>query len=133
MDQNLEPQGSPVEKTVTGNTMTEKDARLWGVLCHLTALSWLFTGVGGLVGPLVCWLLKKNDHPFVDENGKESLNFQISMHLYTLIASISLFCLIGFVLVPALLVANVVLVIIASVKAGKGEEYRYPLTIRLIS
>jgi uncharacterized Tic20 family protein len=133
MDQNFEPQVPPIENTATGSTMTDKDARLWAMLCHLTSLSWLFTGVGGIVGPLVCWLIKKNDHPFIDENGKESLNFQISMHLYYLVGGLLIFCfLVGIPVLIVLSVVNVVLVIIASVKASNGEHYRYPLTIRFI-
>jgi uncharacterized Tic20 family protein len=87
---------------------------------------------GHILGPLVVWLLKKNDDPFIDEQGKESLNFQISMTIYVIIAAILCVILIGFVLLGILIIADVVLVVIASVKASNGESYRYPFTIRLI-
>jgi uncharacterized Tic20 family protein len=113
--------------------MSENDARTWAMLCHLTSLSWLFTGVGGLVGPLICWLVKKNDHPFIDQNGKESVNFQLSMYLYGVVGTALIFCFfIGIPVLIVLAVVDVIFVIIASVKASKGEAYRYPMTIRFI-
>ena len=65
--------------------------------------------------------------------GRESLNFQISMTIYAIVAALSIFAIIGFVLLPAVLITNVILVIVASVKASNGEFYRYPLTIRFLS
>ncbi len=108
--------------------------RTWIILSHLTAIT-LFIGIpfGNIIGPLVIWLLKKQEMPAVDAHGKESLNFQISMTLYTFLAGLSCFVFIGFVLLPVVLVANLVLIIIASIKASNGEFYRYPLTIRLIT
>jgi len=111
----------------------EKQVRTWGMLCHLTALIG-FIGIpfGNLLGPLVVWLVKKNDDPFIDEQGKESLNFQISMTIYGIIAMFLILILIGIPLLIALAVADVILVIIASVKISNGEPHRYPCTIRLI-
>jgi uncharacterized Tic20 family protein len=109
------------------------EARNWAMLCHLSALAGLVVpGVAMFVGPLIVWLLKRNEHPFVDEHGKEALNFQISMLIYLVLLSPTICILIGFVLLPALLLANVVFVIIASMRASNGEAYRYPLTIRLV-
>ena len=116
------------------NGITPPQDRTWAILCHLTALS-LFVGIpfGNVIGPLVIWLLKKHESAAVDAHGKESLNFQISMSIYTLLAGLSLFVLIGIVLLPLVLIFNLVLIIIASIKASNGEFYRYPLTIRLIT
>ncbi len=116
--------------------MTEKDnnkAVTWATFCHVGALS-LFIGIpfGNIAVPLVIWLVKKNEFPFVDEQGKESLNFQISMTIYGIIAGLLCYIVIGFVLLPVLVVANIVLIIIATVKTNKGEGYRYPFTIRVI-
>jgi uncharacterized Tic20 family protein len=107
--------------------------RTWDALCHLLALAGL-VGIpfGNVLGPLIFWLVKKDGNPGVDQHGKESLNFQLSMTIYTIVAALSIFVLIGFVLLPALLVLNLVLVIIAGVKASNGEFYRYPFTIPLI-
>jgi len=108
-----------------------KEALTWGMLCHLSALAW-FLPTGHVLGPLIVWLLKKNDHLFIDEQGKESLNFQISMTIYWCIAGLSFLVGIGVFLLPALVIADMVLVIIASIKTSNGENYRYPLTIRFI-
>lgn len=112
----------------------DKDARQWGMLCHLSALSVFVTGVGLWLGPLICWLVKRNDSPFIDDQGKESVNFQISMFIYSLVAGVLVFCFgIGIFIALGLFVVNIVFVIIASMKANDGIRYRYPLTIRLIS
>ena len=111
----------------------DKQIRTWAMLCHLTALLG-FIGIpfGHLLGPLVVWLVKKNDDPSIDEQGKESLNFQISMTIYGIIAMFLILILIGIPLLIGLGIADVILVVIASVKISNGEPYRYPLTIRLI-
>ena len=112
---------------------TGKDARTWAMLCHLTAFSG-FVGVpfGNILCPLVCWLVKREEHPFVDDHGKESLNFQISMTIYGIVAAVLCFFCIGFVLVIALFIAEIVLVINAAVQANDGQPYSYPYTIRFI-
>jgi uncharacterized Tic20 family protein len=106
------------------------EAKNWGMLCHLSALAGLVVpGLAMCVGPLIVWLVKRNDHPFIDDQGKESLNFQLSMLIYVVL----LCCIvIGIPIALLLIVANVILVIVASIKASGGEAYRYPLTIRLI-
>jgi uncharacterized Tic20 family protein len=104
-----------------------------GMLCHLLALCGLL-GVpfGNVLGPLVMWLVKREEIPFVDECGKEAVNFQISMTIYTIVAGLLLFAAIGFILLPAILIMNLVFTIIASIQAGEGRNYQYPLTIRII-
>ncbi|WP_245631944.1 DUF4870 domain-containing protein [Alicyclobacillus ferrooxydans] len=81
---------------------------------------------------MIVWLIKRNQSPFVDEQGKESLNFQISLLLYAIIAGLLCLILIGFLLLFTLAVFQIVLVIIATVRVYNGEHYRYPLTIRFI-
>ena len=109
------------------------EARNWAMLCHLIALLAMPFGFGHVVGPLVVWLLKRNEHPFVDDQVKESLNFQISITIYTALLLPTLCIFVGFVFIPALWIVNVVFIVIASVRASNGMVYRYPLTIRLIS
>lgn len=134
MSEQGNPYDSPVSGEVAsgGGTEVNNDARLWGMLCHLSALTMYFTAIGGIVGPLAVWLVKRNECPFVDDQGKESLNFQLSMLIYHLIAVIGILCVIGIPVLICLTIANVVLVIIASVQANNGVYYRYPLTIRFI-
>lgn len=114
-------------------TVDAKQENTWGMLCHLTALAG-FIGIplGNIIGPLVIWLIKRHEYPFVEEQGKESLNFQISMTIYGLIASLLILVFIGIFLLIALVIADVVFVIIASVKTSNREVYRYPLTIRFL-
>jgi len=107
--------------------------RLWAMLTHMTALC-VLTGIpfGNILAPLFIWLWKRRTSPLVDANGKESLNFQISMTLYGIASLILCLVLIGFVLLMAIAIADVILVIMASLKADRGEIYRYPLTLRII-
>jgi uncharacterized Tic20 family protein len=116
-----------------GAVETNKDACLWGMLCHLTALSGL-VGIpfGNILGPLIVWLMKKKESPFVDAQGKEALNFQITMMIYGLVSAVLCLVIIGFLLLFALLIMDLVCVIMASVKANNGMSYRYPLTIRFL-
>ncbi len=110
--------------------MDDKQERTWGMLSHLSALS-LFVGIpfGNLLGPLVVWLVNRNGSDFVDDQGKEALNFQLSVMLYIVLMAISI---IGAVLIPVAIVADIVLTVIASIRASKGQMYRYPWTIRFI-
>ncbi|MFO7247729.1 MAG: DUF4870 domain-containing protein [Bacillota bacterium] len=108
----------------------DKQARLWATVCHLAALVGYIVPMGHVLGPLVVWLLKRNDSPFVDDQGKEALNFQLSLTIYGMIAALLVFVLIGLPLLLALMVIQVVFVIVAAVKANEGQAYRYPMTIR---
>jgi uncharacterized Tic20 family protein len=110
-----------------------RDIRIWNVLCHATALAGFFVPwAGHILGPLIIWLAKHGDSPEIDANGKESLNFQISMLIYNVIAVVLCLVLIGFVILGILHILNLVLVIVASIQTSEGKSYRYPLTIRLI-
>ena len=113
----------------------DRDARQWAMFCHLGGLAGyvpILPGIGSLVVPLIIWQVKKDDFPFLDEQGKEAVNFQLSILLYELIALASICIAIGIVLLPAVVVVNIVFVIIASVKSNNGERYRYPMCIRFI-
>ena len=112
---------------------SSSNVRTWTVLCHASALVGFFVPwAGHILGPLIVWLAKRGDSPEIDEHGKESLNFQISMLIYNLIAGVLCLVLIGFVILGILHVLNLVLVIVASIQASEGKLYRYPITIRLI-
>jgi len=107
------------------------DARNWAALGHLSAFV-AFLGIPSLVGPLVVWLLRRED-PYVDYHAKEALNFNISFLLYTIVSAVLIFLIVGLLLLPIVLVSWFVLVIVGAVKAGGGEYYRYPATIRFIN
>ncbi len=109
------------------------------MLCHLSALAGCFLPwFAHLLAPLVVWLFKRNDHPLVDAHGKEALNFQISMTLYSLIGCGLLFVsVIGILLILPFLgllyLLNIVAVVFAAIRASEGRSFRYPLTIRLLT
>jgi hypothetical protein len=109
----------------------DSTARTWAMLCHLSAFAGL-VGVpfGNILGPLVVWLIKKEEMPLVDREGKKSLNFQISMTIYGVVAAALTFILIGIPLLIAVGILWLVCTIIASVKANGGQPYDYPLTIK---
>jgi uncharacterized Tic20 family protein len=110
------------------------DVRTWNVLCHASALlGFFFPWAGHILAPLIVWLVKRGDSPEIDANGKESVNFQLSMLIYSIISGILCLVLIGFVLLAILHVLNVVFVIIASIRASEGRFYRYPFTIRFLN
>ena len=113
------------------------DTTTWAMAAHLTALAAFFVGLP-FMGPLVIYLAKK-DNPFVRRHAAEALNFNLSIMLYTIVLAIVtiilLFVVVGVLLIPlfvVLLVGWIIFVIVATNAASKGEEYRYPLTIRFV-
>ena len=124
----------PIDYATAGGTpvAATPDDRTWGMLCHLLAFAGYLIPFGHIIGPLVIWLLKKEQSPFVDDQGKESINFQITMTIAVAVVVALMFVLIGFVLMPIVVVADIVLVIVATVKANQGIAYRYPFCLRLI-
>ncbi|MBN1972034.1 MAG: DUF4870 domain-containing protein [Sedimentisphaerales bacterium] len=131
MDETTE-QNSGAEQNVRSGEIS-KDARMWGMFCHLAALAgYVVPAFGWVIGPLVVWLIKKEEFPFVNEQGKESINFQISMFIYAAISGLLCFLCIGFFLLAAVAIVDIVFIIMAAIKANNGEHYRYPLTIRFI-
>ena len=107
------------------------ESRNWAVLGHLSAFV-QFIGIPAFLGPLVIWLIRKDD-PFAADQAKEALNFNLSVLIYLIIAGLAILLLIGLVLLPIILIAWFVLVIVAAVNASNSVAYRYPLTIRFIS
>ena len=114
-------------------TTPSTDERNWAVICHLSALAGLVIwGIGIVLGPLVVWLLKKDQLPFVDQQGKEALNFQITVFLAGVVCTSLIFLLIGVPLLVALGIFDFICIVIAAVKTSEGVEYRYPVSLRLI-
>ena len=110
-----------------------EEARKWGMIVHLSALVGLLgNGIGFLLGPLAVWLMKREDDPFIDANGKEAVNFQITIMLAAIVSAFLILILVGFLLLAIIGVMAVVFPIVAGLKAKEGEVYRYPMTIRFI-
>ena len=112
---------------------SSSEERTWGAIVHLSALSGLLIPFGNLLGPLVVWLIKRNELAQVDEEGKEALNFQITMTLAMLLSIPAMFIGIGGVLFVVIYLGDIILSIKAAVHASKDDHYSYPLTMRLIS
>ena len=141
---NAEQPGCTEQPTSTGQTKSiqegqtgeevSKDARMWAMFCHLAGLAGFVVPVilSGIIAPLIIWQIKKDDHPFIDEHGKEALNFQISMGIYAFVSFLLVFVCIGAFLLAAVEIVNIVFLLIAGIKANKGQHYRYPLCIRFI-
>ena len=121
----------PSEPLMAGGPPAEE--RQWAMFAHLSALCGLIIPFGSIIGPLVIWLIKKDTMPFVNDQGKEALNFNITMAIAAVVCSLLMLVLIGFLLLPALVILWLVFVIIGTIKANEGTAYRYPFTLRLVS
>src|SRR6185369_10161000 len=117
------PPVSPPPAVVTPVTPSEQDVRTWCMLCHLAALAGYAVALGQLLGPLIVWLIKKDQMPAVDAHGKEAVNFHISCMIYAIVSFLLIFVCIGIVLLPAVAILNIVCTIVASVKASQGEFF----------
>lgn len=102
-----------------------EDARNMAMLCHLL-------GLVGFMAPLIIWLLKKDEHKFVDEHGTAALNYHVSIIIYYAVSWVLCFIAIGIPMLLALVVMHIIFVILATVKAKNGEPYRYPIAIRFL-
>jgi uncharacterized protein len=126
-------------QSATPQTMTQPEENTWGMICHLAALGmYVFPAFGNIIGALIAWLVFKDRSAFSDDQGKESLNFQLSLTLYSAIGiafCIMTFGLGIFVVVPMLgimSILQIVFIIVAALEANKGVAYRYPATLRFI-
>ena len=114
------------------NGLAKQEERSLGLACHLLAFVGMVFPFGNILGPLVIWLVKKDDSAFVDDQGKEALNFNITISIAGFVAFLLTFVVIGAILLPIIGIFWLVMTIVAAVKANGGEHYRYPLTILLI-
>jgi hypothetical protein len=113
--------------------LPNQNARNWAMFAHLSTFAGHFIPFGNIFGPLIIWCIKKDEMPFVNDQGKEALNFQITITLALIISAILILVLVGFVLLGVVWLFDVIVTIIAAVKANEGVAFRYPLTLRFIS
>jgi uncharacterized Tic20 family protein len=110
-----------------------QDERTWGMIAHLAAFAGLILPfAGSVIGPLVVWLIKRDQSEFVADQGKESLNFNISVLLAAVICGALIFVAIGILLCAALFIYWICVTIIAGIKASEGIRYRHRFTLRLV-
>ena len=126
-----EPTSAAAGASVTSDPISQ-DARNMTVLLHLSAFAGFITAIGYIVGPLLVWLLKREDSPFIDSHGKEALNFHISMTIYAIISVVLILVAIGIVMLIGLLLLWLSAVIASAVRASNGQEPWYPLKIRFL-
>ncbi len=115
MGQEILPQNKP-----------SSDERTMAILSHVLCI------IGSFIAPLIIYLLKKDESPYVKEHALESLNFQITMIILYIISGILIIVLIGVLLIWALSIINLILIIIATIKASEDKFYKYPFNFRLI-
>lgn len=134
MENSDDPAATPPPPPINSGS---PDAKQWITLMHLSALAGLvIVGFGHILGPLIIWLLKKNDVPGMEAAGREVLNYQISWSLWFCLSGLVALigsCLIVPIAVPFILfVFWFVFVITGAIRASNGETYKFPLTIRFL-
>jgi uncharacterized Tic20 family protein len=107
------------------------EEKQWALFAHLSALIGFIIPFGSIIGPLIIWQIK-NEMPFVDDQGKEALNFQITMAIAVLVCIVLMVVLIGFLLIWIVGLLDLIFIIIAALASNNGQAYRYPITLRLV-
>jgi len=115
-----------------GIQLTHND-KTFGMLAHLSALAGFVIPFGNIIGPLLVWLIKKEGGGWIDRQGRESLNFQITVFIFVIISGILTAVFIGYLLLALAAAFSFVMVIIASVKVYDGQDFRYPFCIRFLN
>lgn len=117
------------EETPSPALVEDRQMLMW---MHLSQLLNMVTAVGGLIVPIILWQIKKDEIIDMDEQGKEVVNFQISILIYALVSAILIFVLIGIILLSVVAIINIVFPLINGIKARDGNPVHYPLTIQFI-
>ena len=133
------PPATPAGSSPPPPSSPESQARMWNMLCHLSALAGFVIPFGNILGPLIVWQIKKNEFPSVDIHGKAALNFQITVIIAVLAAIFAGFVLmiigIGILLLFGALAIHfcgIIFAIIAGIKANNGEDYKYPYSFEFV-
>lgn len=112
--------------------VADKDQRTWAMFCHLSALAGLLFPFGSVIGPLIVWLVKKEEMPLVAEHGRKSLNFQLTMMIAYIVCFMLMFVVVGVVLLPLVALFSLIMVVVSAIKANDGKEVKYPMAIEFI-
>jgi uncharacterized Tic20 family protein len=108
------------------------DERTWAMICHLSAFAGCIIPFGNIIGPLIVYSMKRQQYPLVEDQGKEVLNFQITLSIVLIVSLILSIIVIGIFLAIVIGLAGLVLTVVGALKANNGEYYRYPFSIRFI-
>ncbi|MBA2655133.1 MAG: DUF4870 domain-containing protein [Gammaproteobacteria bacterium] len=117
--------------TLTQQAPTTQETT-WAMVCHLCGFAGFIFPFGNLIAPLVVWAMKREKMPYVDEQGKEAVNFQLSITIYYIIALVLMLIVIGLFLLPVIAVFHIIAMVMASIETANGKPFRYPLTMRFI-
>jgi len=121
------------EPTATPSPLPTENERTWGMLAHLAALAGLILPLAGIVvGPLVVWLARRDDSPFVAAHAREALNFNLLVLAAALLCLALMLVFVGFILGSLLFIAWLVLTLVAAIRASEGHAYQYPVSLRLV-
>jgi uncharacterized protein len=121
------PPTPPADGTAPG-----KEERMWAMIAHFSAFAGHIIPFGHILGPLIIWVLKRDQFPLVADQGKEALNCQITYTIYMVAAIALCFACVGYFILPVVWLADIVLVVIAGIKANEGIKYRYPAIFRFV-
>jgi uncharacterized protein len=110
----------------------DQQVRNTAVAAHLSTFAGLIVPFGSVIGPLAVWLTRRDRDPFIDQAGREALNFGISIAIYGSVLLVAALMLVGIPLLLVGVIAWVMLASLAAAKASQGQPYRYPLTMRLV-
>jgi hypothetical protein len=109
-----------------------QDERNMGIAVQVSSFAGYIIPFGSILGPFIVWLMKRDEMPFVDECGRNCINFKLSLMVYMLISAVLMFVGIGFLLIGVLAIVDIVFTIIAAMKASEGVSYKYPMTIKFL-
>lgn len=131
MEELADNEGNAMNDFLSGDI--DKQTRTWSMLLHLSLLANAIAPLAGVIAPIIIWQVKKDELPGIDAHGKMAMNFIITMFIYTVIAGILVFVVIGVFLLMALALIGIVLPIIAAIKANEGEVWEYPLVFKFLT
>jgi uncharacterized Tic20 family protein len=114
------------------NELSQSSVTTSAMLCHLSTFAGFLIPFGGVLGPLIMWLIKRDEHPFINRHGIAALNFHLSMAIYYFVSFLLAFVIIGFFFLMILALLDLIFTIIACIKASNGDEYSYPLALPFI-
>ena len=112
--------------------VADKEQRTWAMFCHLSALAGLLFPFGSVIGPLIVWLVKKEEMPLVAEHGRKSLNFQLTMMIAYIVCFMLMFVVVGVILLPLVALFSLIMVVVSAIKGNDGKEVKYPMAIEFI-
>jgi len=121
------------EAAATTSDGPNAEERQWGMFAHLAALGGFVIPFGNIIGPLIIWQIKKNDMPFAAQQGREALNFQITVTIAMIACFLLSFIVIGLLLLPIVGIGALVFTIIGAIQANQGTPYEYPINWRLVN